>query len=178
MWIVVNEIAFGIEGPPILSHVPSNYRRYPSITGLSGLEVQHTRPSKWNRNGGESFRRKPSRRGASLNGLVPDSPSSTPIARVLRGPDVPIADVPGHRSQFLMSKVLGGLVDVSKAEVSLQHLRSRSETSSCHTAPTCRSGSFASAFSASVAPFFSHPSNRPVPRAFSETAFASVLRRE
>src|SRR5882672_8054278 len=73
-----------------------------------------------------------------------------------------------------MSRVLIGCVDVSKAGISPQHLRGRSEISPCHIAPECRSGNFASSFSASAAPFLSRSSNRPVPRVFSETAFAAL----
>ena len=52
-----------------------------------------------------------------------------------------------------MSRVVMGFVAVSKAEISPQHLRSRSEISPCHTAPECHSGSFAPSFSASAASF-------------------------
>src|SRR5579863_1995009 len=83
-----------------------------------------------------------------------------------------------NRSQFHMSGVLTGFVEVLKAEVSPQHLRIRSEISPCHIALECRSGSSASSFLASAVLILSHPSNRLVPRAFSETALASVLKRE
>jgi hypothetical protein len=73
---------------------------------------------------------------------------------------------------------LRGVVDVANAEISPQRLRSRSEISPCHIAPECRSGSFASSFSASAASFLSHPSNRLVPQFFSVRVFASVPRRE
>jgi hypothetical protein len=53
-----------------------------------------------------------------------------------------------------------GFVDVSKAEIAPQYLRIRSEISPCHIAPECRSGSFASSFSANAALSLSRPSIR------------------
>ena len=65
-----------------------------------------------------------------------------------------------------------------QVETSPQRPGKRLEISPFHIVPECDSGNSASFFSTSAALLLSPPSDRRVPRAFSLTAFASVLKPE